>query len=89
MYEQHVSSFEGEVYKQTTNLIHTLPLLIVSIESILKKTYMLERYVQSNQFYKEKKKQIINGVVLHIKREFTICSFTSELSNIYIDQFEK
>lgn len=85
MYEQHVSSFEGEVYKQTTNLIHTLPLLIVSIESILKKTYMLERY----QFYKEKKKQIINGVVLHIKREFTICSFTSELSNIYIDQFEK
>lgn len=40
-------------------------------------------------FTKKKKKQIINGVVLHIKREFTICSFTSELSNIYIDQFEK
>lgn len=53
MYEQHVSSFEGEVYKQTTNLIHTLPLLIVSIESILKKTYMLERYVIN--FTKKKK----------------------------------
>lgn len=83
MYEQHVSSFEGEVYKQTTNLIHTLPHLIVSIESILKKLTCSKDMFIANQFYKEK------GVVLYIKREFTICSFTSELSNLYIDQFEK
>lgn len=49
---------------------------------------MLERYVHSLSIL-QRKKQIINGVVLYIKREFTICSFTSELSNLYIDQFEK
>lgn len=55
MYEQHVSSFEGEVYKQTTNLIHTLPHLIVSIESTLKKLTCSKDMFRANQFYKEKK----------------------------------
>lgn len=59
MYEQHVSSFEGEVYKQTTNLIHTLPHLIVSIESILKKLTCSKDMFIANQFYKEKNKSLM------------------------------
>lgn len=48
------------MYKQTTNLIHTLPHLIVSIESILKKhlTCSKDMFI-ANQFYKEKNKSLM------------------------------
>lgn len=89
-----MSFSEGEVFIQTTNLIHTLPLLIVSIELVyclginLKKKksfYDLNICSELSQFYTGKKQ--INGALMHIERIYNEHKllFTSKLSNIKID----
>lgn len=53
-----MSFSEGEVFIQTTNLIHTLPLLIVSIELVYCLGINLKKksfYDLTSQFYKGKK----------------------------------
>lgn len=69
-----MSFSEGEVFIQTTNLIHTLPLLIVSIElvyclgiNLKKKKLLWSKYMfRASQFYTGKKQ--INGALMHIER---------------------